>query len=172
MRLFKERELRVPKAMRVAPELPAVVSGKSPEPRLVLFINPFYPKDPHASFGKHVLTPTLALTSIAAATPADWAVKYWDENLLQGPPPGDPLPSVVAITVHQSTYETARRLARFRYSRTTASATAAIATAVPGPAIHHPPRAVCVASAGNRYAAYCDSPMHPLATESGAENVS
>jgi len=44
-------------------------------------------KDPHASFGKHVLTPTLALTSVAAATPPDWTVAYWDENLLQGPPP-------------------------------------------------------------------------------------
>ena len=44
-------------------------------------------KDPHASFGKHVLTPSLALTSIAGATPPDWEVAYWDENLLQGPPP-------------------------------------------------------------------------------------
>jgi radical SAM superfamily enzyme YgiQ (UPF0313 family) len=65
-----------------------------------LFINPFYPKDPHASFGKHALTPSLALTSVAAATPADWTVRYWDENLLQGPPPADPVPEVVAITVH------------------------------------------------------------------------
>ena len=37
--------------------------------RYALLINPFYPKDPHASFGKHVLTPTLALTSFAATTP-------------------------------------------------------------------------------------------------------
>jgi hypothetical protein len=50
-------------------------------------INPFYPKDPHASFGKHVLTPTLALTSFAATTPPPWRVEYWDENLLHGPPP-------------------------------------------------------------------------------------
>ena len=35
-------------------------------------------------FGKHVLTPSLALTSIAGATPLDWKVSYWDENLLQG----------------------------------------------------------------------------------------
>ena len=63
-------------------------------------INPFYPKDPHASFGKHVLTPTLALTSIAGATPPDWGVAYWDENLLQGPPPSEPFPQVVGITVH------------------------------------------------------------------------
>ena len=26
-----------------------------------MLLNPFYPKDPHASFGKHVLTPSLAL---------------------------------------------------------------------------------------------------------------
>src|SRR5581483_5357084 len=29
------------------------------QPRSALLINPFYPKDPNASFGKHVLTPTL-----------------------------------------------------------------------------------------------------------------
>lgn len=68
--------------------------------RYALLINPFYPKDPRASFGKHVLTPTLALTSIAGATPAHWQVRYWDENLLQGPPPSQPLPEVVGITVH------------------------------------------------------------------------
>jgi radical SAM superfamily enzyme YgiQ (UPF0313 family) len=47
-----------------------------------------------------VLTPSLALTSIAGATPAPWTVRYWDENLLQGPPPCRPMPQVVAITVH------------------------------------------------------------------------
>ena len=58
--------------------------------RHALLINPFYPKDPHASFGKHVLTPSLALTSVAGATPAHWTVEYWDENLLRGAPPLDP----------------------------------------------------------------------------------
>ena len=43
-----------------------------------LLINPFYPKDQHASFGKHMLTPTLALTSFAATTPEHWTVNYWD----------------------------------------------------------------------------------------------
>ena len=38
-------------------------------PRYALLINSFYPKDPNASFGKHVLTPTLALSSFAATTP-------------------------------------------------------------------------------------------------------
>ncbi len=70
------------------------------ERRSVLLINPFYPKDPRGSFGKHVLTPSLALTSIAAATPAGWKVAYWDENLLQGSPPSEPIPEVVGITVH------------------------------------------------------------------------
>ncbi len=65
-----------------------------------MLINPFYAKDPHASFGKHVLTPTLALTSLAGATPPGWRVRYWDENLLQGPPPHTPFPEVVGITVH------------------------------------------------------------------------
>lgn len=81
--------------------------------RYALLINPFYAKDPHASFGKHVLTPTLALTSVAAATPPDWQVRYWDENLLQGPPPLDPFPEVVGITVHLTFAERAYELARW-----------------------------------------------------------
>jgi radical SAM superfamily enzyme YgiQ (UPF0313 family) len=86
--------------MRNAPALdPAAPSGPLRR-RYTLLVNPFYPKDPHASFGKHVLTPTLALTSFAAATPAHWEVRYWDENLLQGCPPCAPLPEVVGITVH------------------------------------------------------------------------
>jgi radical SAM superfamily enzyme YgiQ (UPF0313 family) len=80
--------------------------------RRALLINPFYPKDPHASFGKHVLTPTLALTSVAGATPPGWDVRYWDENLLQGGPPFDPLPEVVGITVHLTFADRAYALAR------------------------------------------------------------
>src|SRR5437762_5413604 len=68
--------------------------------RYALLINPFYPKDPNASFGKHMLTPTLALTSFAATTPEDWEVRYWDENLLAGRPPFRPMPELVGITVH------------------------------------------------------------------------
>jgi hypothetical protein len=82
-----------------------------------LLINPFYPKDPHASFGKHVLTSTLALTSFAGATPADWTVRYWDENLLQGPPPWRPFPQVVAITVHLTFARRAFELARWYRDR-------------------------------------------------------
>lgn len=70
------------------------------EPCYALLINPFYAKDPNASFGKHVLTPSLALTSFAATTPDHWRVGYWDENLLHGRPPYQPLPQVVGITVH------------------------------------------------------------------------
>jgi len=47
-----------------------------------------------------VLTPTLALTSFAATTPEHWEVRYWDENLLDGRPPYQPMPEVVGITVH------------------------------------------------------------------------
>jgi len=82
-------------------------------PRTALLINPFYPKDAHASFGKHVLTPTLALTSFAAATPASWKVEYWDENLLHGRPPFDPMPEVVGITVHLTFAKRAYELARW-----------------------------------------------------------
>ena len=83
--------------------------------RDTLLINPYYPKDPHTSFGKHVLTPSLALTSIAATTPGHWRVQYWDENLLRGDPPAEPLPDVVGITVHLTFARRAFEIAdRFR----------------------------------------------------------
>src|SRR5262245_28855515 len=86
--------------MRIAPHLDDSVRPGPARDRYALLINPLYPKDPNASFGKHVLTPTLALTSIPGATPPEWEVRYWDENLLQGPPPWQPFPQVVGITVH------------------------------------------------------------------------
>jgi radical SAM superfamily enzyme YgiQ (UPF0313 family) len=92
--------LLLPRRMRVPPPLDPLAPAGAGRPRYALLLNPFYPKDAHASFGKHVLTPTLALTSIAGATPPGWQVRYWDENLLQGPPPLRPLPQVVGITVH------------------------------------------------------------------------
>jgi len=68
----------LPKLMAVAPPLdPNAIPGPMRR-RYALLLNPFYRKDPHASFGKHVLTPTLALTSVAAATPDHWQVCYWD----------------------------------------------------------------------------------------------
>ncbi len=100
-----------PRPMRVAPVLDESVCPGPPRRRFALLINPFYPKDPHASFGKHVLTPTLALTSVAASTPPEWEVRYWDENLLQGPPPWEPFPQVVGITVHLTFAERAYALA-------------------------------------------------------------
>jgi len=90
----------IPREMQVAPRLDHSLVVGPVQPKLALLLNPFYPKDPHASFGKHVLTPSLALTSIAGATPVGWDISYWDENLLQGPPPAQPFPQVVGITVH------------------------------------------------------------------------
>jgi radical SAM superfamily enzyme YgiQ (UPF0313 family) len=91
--------VRASRAMREAP--PLHPPARAPVARrTALLINPFYPKDPHASFGKHVLTPTLALTSVAAATSSGWTVRLHDENLLQGSPPWTPVPEVVGITVH------------------------------------------------------------------------
>ena len=89
-----------PRSMRVAPRLDPGFRPTRIARRHALLINPFYAKDPRSSFGKHVLTPSLALTSIAGATPPHWEVRYWDENLLQGPPPVEPFPEVVGITVH------------------------------------------------------------------------
>lgn len=90
----------IPKEMQVAPALEQNAPAGEIELRYALLINPFYPKDANASFGKHVLTPALALTSFAATTPEHWRLQYWDENLLHGRPPRKPVPEVVGITVH------------------------------------------------------------------------
>jgi radical SAM superfamily enzyme YgiQ (UPF0313 family) len=115
----KLRRRRVPKELAVAPPLDETIGRTPPRAKYALLINPFYPKDPHASFGKHVLTPTLALTSIASATPSAWDVRYWDENLLNGPPPYDPMPQVVGISVHLTFAKRAYELARWYRQRGT-----------------------------------------------------
>jgi radical SAM superfamily enzyme YgiQ (UPF0313 family) len=107
----------IPREMRIAPRLDPELKAGPVTPRLALLLNPFYPKDPHASFGKHVLTPTLALTSLAGATPPEWQVRYWDENLLQGPPPSSPFPQVVGITVHLTFARRAYELAAWYRER-------------------------------------------------------
>jgi radical SAM superfamily enzyme YgiQ (UPF0313 family) len=89
-----------PLEMSRPPVLDPSAAANPVELRYALLINPFYPKDPNASFAKHALTPTLALTSFAAATPEHWRVRYFDENLLDGRPPFQPMPEVVGITVH------------------------------------------------------------------------
>ena len=101
----------IPREMTQAPALDPSGPTAAVEPCYALLINPFYPKDAHSSFGKHVLTPTLALTSFAATTPDRWRVEYWDENLLQGRPPCDPMPQVVGITVHLTFARRAYQLA-------------------------------------------------------------
>lgn len=107
----------IPKELQVAPQLDPQAAAGPIKKRFALLLNPFYAKDPHASFGKHVLTPSLALTSIAASTPADWEVSYWDENLLVGPPPSDPLPEVVGISVHLTFAERAYELSAWYRQR-------------------------------------------------------
>lgn len=105
--------------MTVPPRLdPRTLAGPV-EPRYALLINPFYPKDPHASFGKHVLTPTLAFTSFAATTPENWRLQYWDENLLDGRPPFSPMPDVAGISVHLTFAKRAFELAHWYRSRGT-----------------------------------------------------
>jgi radical SAM superfamily enzyme YgiQ (UPF0313 family) len=106
-----------PAEMTRPPLLDATIPAGPIQPRYALLINPFYPKDPHASFGKHVLTPTLALTSFAATTPEHWEARYWDENLLDGRPPFAPMPEVVGITVHLTFAKRAFELARWYRSR-------------------------------------------------------
>jgi radical SAM superfamily enzyme YgiQ (UPF0313 family) len=95
---------------------PAIPAGPI-QSRYALLINPFYAKDPNGSFGKHVLTPSLALTSFAATTPEHWQVRYWDENLLDGRPPFAVMPEVVGITVHLTFAKRAFELAQWYRSR-------------------------------------------------------
>src|SRR5436309_3255990 len=106
-----------PPEFLMAPRLDRCMKVSSIRRRHALLLNPFYRKDPHASFGKHVLTPSLALTSIAASTPPEWTVQYWDENLLQGPPPWRPFPQVVGITVHLTFARRAYELAAWYRQR-------------------------------------------------------
>lgn len=103
----------LPPEFEMPPALTIGLPRTRTRPRHVLLINPFYRKDPCASLGKHVLTPTLALTSVAAATPPGWTVEIFDENLLQGAPPRDPVPHVVGISVHLTSAARAYELARF-----------------------------------------------------------
>ncbi len=65
----------LPQAMAVAPSLGSGGSGGRIDRRAALLLNPFYAKSPYGSFGKHVLTPSLSLTSIAGATPPGWRVR-------------------------------------------------------------------------------------------------
>jgi radical SAM superfamily enzyme YgiQ (UPF0313 family) len=106
----------LPKAMALAPPLDPA-GGTVLDRGATLLVNPFYAKSPYGSFGKHVLTPSLSLTSIAAATPPGWRVRYWDENLLQGPPPADPVAQVVGITVHLTFARRAYELAAWYRAR-------------------------------------------------------
>ncbi len=94
-----------------APKLPPRVAAGRVERKAALLVMPFYAKSTHGSLGKHVLTPALTLSAVASGTPADWRVRIWDENLLQGPPPHEPVPEVVGITVHLTFAQRAYELA-------------------------------------------------------------
>ena len=52
------RLLWLPPEMTMAPVLDRQPRPGPVEPRTALLVNPFYPKSPHGSFGKHVLTPS------------------------------------------------------------------------------------------------------------------
>ena len=107
----------LPRVFREPPVLCSSAKSYEVKSRSALLINPFYAKDPNSSFGKHVLTPTLALSSVAGSTPDNWEIAIWDENLLQGPPPANPIPEVVGITVHLTFAKRAFELADWYRAR-------------------------------------------------------
>src|SRR5947209_4335610 len=115
--LWPVKKRWIPLEMTTAPALDPNAPAAPIEPHYALLINPFYPKDANASFGKHVLTPSLALTSFAATTPDHWRVEYFDENLLDGRPPFHPMPQVVGITVHLTFARRAYELADWYRAR-------------------------------------------------------
>jgi radical SAM superfamily enzyme YgiQ (UPF0313 family) len=82
----------------------------------VLLINPRYARNRCSSAGRHALTPSLALPTLAAATPPGYRVRLVDENLGRGGAHRWPVPEVVGITVHTAfaprAYELARRFRR------------------------------------------------------------
>ena len=116
-KLPRVRRPSLPRAFKTPPTLDEKFFPKAVQRNLALLINPFYEKDPNSSFGKHVLTPSLALTSVAGATPNNWSITYWDENLLQGPAPTKRFPQVVGITVHLTFAKRAYTLAKWYRER-------------------------------------------------------
>ena len=112
------RSVVSPRAMREPPALDHALRTAPPSRHHALLINPFYPKDPHASFGKHVLTPTLALTS--ASPPRrrrSGRCATGTRTCSRGRRPSSRSPQVVGITVHLTFAERAYELARWYRSR-------------------------------------------------------
>ena len=108
------KKLWLPRAMRKAPRLDPLLRTTPPEANVALLINPFYPKDPHASFGKHVLTPSLALTSIAGSHAAGLGGRVLGrEPACKARRRASRFPQVVGITVHLTFAERAYALARW-----------------------------------------------------------
>ena len=90
----------IPHEMLHAPSLDAAESCSPIEPNYALLINPFYPKDPNASFGKHVLTPAPRDQLGGLLTPSHWRVAYGTRTCCTAVRYGRPMPQVVGITVH------------------------------------------------------------------------
>ena len=110
------------------------------EPRQgdLLLINPRYRRNPCSSAGRHALTPSLALPTIAAATPRGYRPRFFDENLGRGEAPRHPVPEVVGITVHTAFARRAYELARvFRALGSRVVLGGLHVTALPEEARHH-----------------------------------
>jgi len=91
----------------------ATPSPRAPLQNNALLIQPFC----SSSLVRHSLAPPLGLTTVAAATPPHWALRLHDENRMQGPLPGDPLPDVVGITVSLACARRAYAIARWYRAR-------------------------------------------------------
>jgi hypothetical protein len=58
-----------------APALPGIRMQRPIARNSALLILPFYAKSRYGSLGKHVLTPALTLSAIAAGTPDGWQIR-------------------------------------------------------------------------------------------------
>lgn len=97
--------------------MPSLLRAPAGKPRRgeLRLINPRYRRNPLSCAGRHALAPSLALPTIAAATPPDYQVRLHDENLSWRDAPMRPVPEVVGITVHTAFAPRAYALAqRFR----------------------------------------------------------
>ena len=94
------KRLWIPKEMQHAAPLTADAVAEPPRRRYALLINPFYPKDPHASYRKARADAVTGVDEYRGRNPARMGGRVLGREPAPGPAPWSPFPQVVGITVH------------------------------------------------------------------------